>query len=101
MYTTIYRGLELFILFIVLPVSFLFNYPIAIKAGITLTGFVYILILLIRSKLLKLRLPDRTNWKPFWKETIVKLSIIAVITSLYVFWIAPDKLFSVLLGLKK
>ncbi|MDH7446773.1 CPBP family intramembrane glutamic endopeptidase [Aquimarina sp. 2201CG14-23] len=91
------RGAELFILFVLLPISFLFTYPIAIKAGLTIVGFVYILIQLKRSGLLKLKLPNRIYWKPFWKETIIKLAIVMTITSLYVFWMAPDKLFSVLI----
>lgn len=97
MHTTLIRGLELFFLFILLPISFLFKYPAPIKAGLTLTGFIYIIVHLIKSKSLKLRLPTKAYWKPFWKETIIKLSVIITITSLYVFWIAPDKLFSVLI----
>ncbi len=97
MQSTFARGLELFFLFVLLPVSFLFSYPTPIKAGLTVAGFVYILLHLKRSGLLKIRFPDRMYWKPFWKETIIKLAIVIIITSLYVFWIAPDKLFSVVI----
>ncbi|WP_299439006.1 CPBP family glutamic-type intramembrane protease [uncultured Aquimarina sp.] len=97
MQPTFARGLELFFLFVLLPVSFLFSYPNSIKAGLTIAGFLYILVHLRRSGFLKIKFPDKLYWKPFWKETIIKLAIIIVITSLYVFWIAPDKLFSVLL----
>lgn len=97
MQSTFARGLELFFLFVLLPVSFLFSYPTLIKAGLTVTGFVYILLHLKRSGFLKIRFPDRMYWKPFWKETIIKLAIVIIITSLYVFWIAPDKLFSVVI----
>ncbi|MGY3793307.1 CPBP family intramembrane glutamic endopeptidase [Aquimarina sp. 433] len=97
MSSTLARGLELLFLFVLLPISFLFNYHILIKVGITLVGFIYILLHLRRSGLLKFKKPNKLNWKPFWKETIIKLAIIIIVTSLYVFWIAPDKLFSVLL----
>ncbi|MBW1296650.1 CPBP family intramembrane glutamic endopeptidase [Aquimarina litoralis] len=97
MSSTLNRGLELLFLFVLLPISFLFNYHILIKVGITIIGFVYILFHLRKSGLLKLRKPDVVYWKPFWKETIIKLAIIIVVTSLYVFWVAPDKLFSVIL----
>ncbi|AXT58651.1 CPBP family intramembrane metalloprotease [Aquimarina sp. MMG015] len=97
MQPTFTRGIELFFLFVLLPVSFLFTYPTPIKVGLTVAGFVYILIHLRKSKLLKIKFPDKTFWKPFWKETVVKLAIIVVVTSLYVFWVAPDKLFSVLI----
>ncbi|MDY8138380.1 CPBP family intramembrane glutamic endopeptidase [Aquimarina sp. 2201CG5-10] len=96
MSSTYIRGLELFLLFVLLPVSFLLNYPIQIKIGFTLIGFVYILILLKRSGLLKFRFPGKEYWKPFWKATVIKLLVVIVVTTLYVTWIAPDKLFSVL-----
>ncbi len=97
METSTYKGFELFLLFILLPISFLIAYPILIKAIITIICFVYILILLKRKGQLKLKFPDKRYWKSFWKETIVKLAIIIVITGMYVFLIAPDKLFSVLM----
>ncbi len=95
--TKIYKGLELFFLFVLLPVSFLWNYPAIFKVIFTIGGFVYILIQLKKSDLLKLRFPKVEYWKPFWVETIVKLAIVIVITGLYVFFMAPDKLFSVLI----
>ncbi len=97
MHTNIYRSLELFFLFILLPISFLLNYPIWIKMIVTVFGFIYILILIRRQGLLRLRFPDVVYWKPFLKETIIKLAIIIIVTGLYVFWVAPDKLFSVLI----
>ncbi|WP_299181458.1 CPBP family glutamic-type intramembrane protease [uncultured Aquimarina sp.] len=97
MQPTFTRGIELFFLFVLLPVSFLFTYPILVKVGLTVAGFIYILVYLRKSRLLKLKFPDKTFWKPFWKETVIKLAIIVIITSLYVFWVAPDKLFSVLI----
>ncbi|MBQ4821309.1 CPBP family intramembrane glutamic endopeptidase [Aquimarina sp. MMG016] len=97
MYSVLYRSTELFLLFVLLPISFLIDYPILIKVILIVIGFIYILVLLKRQGLLKLRLPDKTYWKPFWQETIIKLAIVMVVTGLYVFFIAPDKLFSVLL----
>ncbi|MCK8520734.1 CPBP family intramembrane metalloprotease [Aquimarina sp. D1M17] len=95
--TAAYRGVELFVLFILLPLSFLIEYPILLKMGITIIGFVYILILLKRKGLLKLRTPNKVYWKTFWRETLIKLAIIMVITGLYVFTVAPEELFSVVL----
>lgn len=97
MQTTIYKGVELFLLFVVLPLSFLISYPIAIKLALTIIGFLYILIILKRNGLLKLRFPDKMYWKPFWKETVIKLAIVMIITGLYVLFVAPDKLFLVLI----
>ncbi len=97
MYSTFYKGIEVFILFILLPISFLWPYPIQIKMGCTLIGFIYILFCLRKAGLLRLRLEKNAYWKTFWKETAVKLLIITIITTLYVYFIAPDKLFFVML----
>lgn len=97
METSTYRGFELFFLFILLPISFLIEYPLLIKGILTIVGFVYILILLRRKRLLKLKFPKKTYWRSFWKETIIKLAIIIIVTGIYVFLVAPDKLFSVLI----
>ncbi len=97
MQNSVYRGVELFLFFVLLPLSFLWSYPILIKMILTLGGFLYILILLKRSGLLKFRFPKKEYWKPFWRETLVKLAIVILITGLYVFLIAPDKLFAVLI----
>ncbi len=97
MQTNLYKGLELFFLFILLPVSFLLSYPIVFKIIFTVIGFVYILLLLRRMGLLRLRFPNKQYWRPFWKELMIKLAIIVIVTGLYVFFVAPDKLFSVLI----
>ncbi len=97
MQTNLYRGFELFVLFILLPISFLLDYHVVFKIMPTILGFIYILFILKREGLLKLKLPDKSYWKPFWKETVIKLAIIVIITGLYVFFVAPDKLFSVLI----
>lgn len=91
------RGLELFILFVLLPISLLFSYPKEIKVGLIVLGFVYIIVQLKRSGLLKIKFPDSNYWKPFWKETLIKLGVVIIVTSIYVFLVAPDKLFSVLM----
>ena len=97
MNTNIYKGFELFFLFIVLPITFLLESHFLFKVIPTLIGFMYILVLLRRKGFLKLRLPNKENWNPFWKEVGVKLVVIIVVTGVYVFFIAPDKLFSVLI----
>lgn len=97
MHSNLYKVTELFLFFILLPISFLLPYPTILKAIITVLGFAYILIVLHRQGLLRLRFPNKVFWKPFWKEVMIKLVVIAVVTAVYVFFVAPDKLFSVLL----
>lgn len=97
MQNRLYKGLELFFLFILLPISFLIDSHFLFKVIPTILGFIYILFFLKRKNLLKLKFPDKDHWKTFWKETIIKFAIVVLVTGLYVFLIAPDKLFSVVI----
>ena len=97
MYNSAYKGFELLFLFVLLPISFLFPYPAYIKAGLTVICFIYILILLRRGGLLKLKFPPKSYWKSFWRESLLKLGVIIAVTVPYVLFVAPDKLFFVML----
>lgn len=90
-----YKLTELILFFVVLPVSFLFEYPIAIKAGLVLLGFIYILIVLFRFTDTKFRIKKDINWKQFWKSTAIKFLVIALVTTCYVYFIDSSLLFFV------
>lgn len=92
-----YRILELLLLFVCLPLSFLWPYPIVIKCILGGIGFVYVLYCLYQSKMLTPGLPMRSRWKPFLKEIFWKFLIVVVLTILYVNSIAPEKLFKIVL----
>jgi len=89
---------ELVLLFVALPLSYLLEYPMPVKVTITLLGFGYVLWSLWKSKLLKLSYPKGGITNRFWKETGLKLAIIIVVTSIYVYTMAPDKLYQVVLN---
>ncbi len=97
MNSSIYKGVELFLFFVCLPVSFLLSYPSILKVGFTLIGFVYIVFCLIKNKTFNRKIPKIRLRTIFWKETAIKLVVIAIITTLYVSFIAPEKLFAVML----
>ncbi len=97
MRSTLYKGFELLLLFVLLPLSFLLDFHFLFKVIPVLLGFVYVLVILKKRGLLYIKLPNKESWKVFWKEIVVKLMIIMVITGVYVFWVAPDKLFSVMI----
>lgn len=97
MQNRLYKGLELFFLFILLPISFLIDSHFLFKVIPTILGFIYILFFLKRKNLLKLKFPDKDHWKTFWRETIIKFAIVVLVTGLYVFLIAPDTLFSIVI----
>lgn len=97
MNSTQYKGLELFIIFILVPISFTLNYSPWIKFGIGFFGFIYVIYVLLNVENLKFKISKHLNWKLFWKSTIAKGVLIAVITTVFV-WITDSvSLFNVML----
>lgn len=96
-----YRSFEFFIIFILVPISFTFNYSPWIKLGIGGFGFLYIIYVLLKIEKEKIRLSTNINWKGFWKETIIKLLIIATLTFVFVWITNKEALFGVLLNKPK
>lgn len=84
--TTIYRSLELLILFVGIPISFTLDFPVWIKMMIGLLGFSYVVFVLLRIEKNQFKISDHLNWKQFWLKTLLKLMGIAIITTLYM-WI--------------
>lgn len=98
MNSTLYKGLELFIIFIVVPISFAINYSPWIKFGIGFFGFIYVIYVLLKVENLKFKISKHLNWIPFWKSTIAKLVLIAIITTVFVWITDSTSLFSVVLN---
>jgi membrane protease YdiL (CAAX protease family) len=96
-----YKFLELFIIFILIPISFAFNYVPILKLTIGVLGFTYIIYVLFKVEKMKLQIEKNINWVAFWKLTIIKLIIIAVITSLFVWFTDANSLFIVVLNKPK
>lgn len=90
-----FRIAEFFALFVLLPVSLCLEYLIAVKAGLVLLGFVYVVILLTRDAQKPLKPKTNRPWKPFLKRLGIQFIIVAVVTSLYVMWQQPSALFCV------
>jgi membrane protease YdiL (CAAX protease family) len=91
-----YKLTEFFIIFIVLPISFALQYPWQIKLIIGFLGFLYIIFILLKIEKNTFKIAPNLNWKLFWKETIVKLVLIALITSVFVWITDRESLFEVL-----
>ena len=96
-----YKFLELFIIFILIPISFAFNYVPILKLTIGVLGFTYIIYVLFKVEKMKLQIEKNINWVAFWKLIIIKLLIIAVITSLFVWFTDANSLFIVVLNKPK
>ncbi len=95
METNVYKGIELLLFFVLLPVGLLLDVHPIFKIIPVVIGFIYILYVLRKKGMLKLQLPGKERWSLFWKETFIKLILIALITGLYVVFVAPENLFSV------
>jgi len=86
---------EFFVLFILLPLSLLLPYDFKIKVATILIGFTYLLVMLFKSGSVRFKVARSINWRSFLKETTVKLIVIAVITTIYVYVVKPSSLFCV------
>ncbi len=83
MQTIRYKFLELVLIFIVIPISFTFNYTPILKLITGVLGFTYILYVLLRVKKIKLHIDKNINWKKFWKDTFLKFLVFIVVTSIF------------------
>lgn len=93
-----YRFIELFIIFILFPVSFTLNYQLLIKLCIGILGFLYIIFVLLKVERIPFKMASNRNWAYFFKLTFLKLSVIVVLTTLYMWWVDKSNLFQVVLN---
>jgi len=96
MSSALYKLSEFFIIFIGIPVAFTFSFNAWIKLSIGLIGFVYVVVVLLRTEKFKFKIAPDLNWKSFFKKTFLKLILIALITYLFVFFNDKDALFNVM-----
>lgn len=93
-----YKGLEFFIIFILIPTSFTLNYSFWVKLGVGFFGFIYVIYVLLKIENQKFEISKYLDWKFFWKSTIIKLVLIAIITIGFVWITDSASLFSVMLN---
>ena len=87
--------IEFFLLFILIPVSLPLDYPVGIKAGILLLGFVYVIYVLLRVVGISFKVKKEIAWTSFWKRILRQFIGIALLTSIYVYMVDANKLFCV------
>ncbi|AUC81221.1 CPBP family intramembrane glutamic endopeptidase [Lacinutrix sp. Bg11-31] len=93
-----YKLIEFFLIFIVTPISFTIDFPFWIKGIIALTGFVYIIYVLLKIQKNKFRIAKNINWSRFFRDTLIKLVGIAFITIALVYFLDKASLFKVLIN---
>lgn len=98
MNSTIYKGIEFFIIFVLVPVSFTIAYPPLIKATIGLIGFIYVIYVLLKVEQLKFKMAPNLNRKRFLKETLLKFLVIVSVTTLFVWFTDKPSLFNVIVN---
>ena len=91
-----YRLIEFFIIFILVPVSFALEFPVWIKMVIGLLGFAYIIYVLLKVENNKFKITQHLNWKQFWLRTLLKLVVIAALTTVYMYFVDKNNLFIVI-----
>lgn len=88
-------GAEFLLFFALLPVSFTWDYSIWIKAALALGGLVYIVVRLVKDPDKPLKPYKSYDLKPFAKRIGVQFVSIALVTTAYVYFMAPQSLFCV------
>lgn len=90
-----YIALEFFVLFICLPASLAFAIPLAVKVSAVIIAFVYVLFLLKKNESITFTISKQLQWGLYLKRTAITFLIIAISTTLYVWFTAPSALFYV------
>tara|TARA_R110002049_G_scaffold2960_2_gene23838 strand:- start:6724 stop:7350 length:627 start_codon:yes stop_codon:yes gene_type:complete len=98
MQTTHYKFFELLIIFILIPISFAFDYLPLLKLIIGILGLSYIIYILFKVEKISLKIKKNINWKNFWISTLIKFLIIAIVTSTFVWLTDKPSLFNVVLN---
>ncbi|WP_298884342.1 type II CAAX endopeptidase family protein [uncultured Polaribacter sp.] len=89
---------ELIIIFLMIPVSFVFSFSPIIKLTIGLFSFSYIIYILIKVEKIKFRIQKNINWNFFWLSTIIKFLFIIIATTTFVYFTDKTNLFTVVLN---
>ena len=94
----LYKTVELFILFVAFPV--ILSLPIlpAIKIFLGIFGFIYIIYFLVKVENIKVKIQPHFDWKSFWKRTLLKLLVLILLSTIYVYSVDKASLFNVILN---
>ena len=86
---------EFLLFFAILPVSFVWNYPVWIKGILALLGLAYIVFRLVKDPSKPLKFHRNYDLQKFWKRVGVQFIVVALVTTGYVYYLAPESLFCV------
>ena len=95
MTSNLYKSLELFILFVLLPVSLALPFDYKIKGILILLGFSYLLFVMLRIEKVSFKINKGLGWNHFWKRILLLFLGIVAVTTGYVYFVDASKLFCV------
>ena len=95
MKSTKYKLIEFFLIFIIIPISFTLRFPTWIKMIYSVLGFVYIVFVLLKIEKNQFKISKNINWTSFFKHIFIKLIMIAILTTLFVWYTEGKNLFTV------
>ncbi|MDT0555034.1 CPBP family intramembrane glutamic endopeptidase [Patiriisocius hiemis] len=90
-----YLLVEFFLLFILLPISFAYDYSFYLKGALTLIGFGYIIYILLKVEGISFRTTIEKKWGRFFKRIVIQFTVIALLTTLFVWYEDKSALFFV------
>ena len=90
-----YRLVEFFIVFILIPISFVLSFQLWFKLAIGISGFIYVIYVLLKVENNKFKIRQHINWTQFWQRTTIKFLATAMITVSYMYILDYDNLFVV------
>lgn len=101
MKTFYYKCIEFFVLFVVLPISFVVGTSQIVKMATGIIGFLYVVYVLLVVEGEKFRIAKNLKWILFWRDTLLKFSVIIALTTIFVNITDKEALFYVVLNKPK
>lgn len=90
-----FKVYEFFLLFIIIPVFFALDFSWAIKAFVGISGFIYVVYVLLKIEGEKFEIASNLDWNLFLRKLALRFLWIVIATSLFVYFTDEDLLFKV------
>ncbi len=87
--------IEFLIIFVLLPVSFIFEYSFYLKAVISVVGFAYIIWILKTKEGIDFKIKKSIPWSKIWKPFLITFLCIIIATTAFVYLTDKSLLFYV------
>lgn len=96
-----YKILELFVLFVLIPIALSSSLPTVLKMILGITGFCYVVYVLFKVENLSFKINQGLNWNFFWNRTLLKFVSLMVLSIIYMYLWDKEHVFHVILNKPK